>query len=569
MPPELRILSEPRATDVSTVGAAAVILALAFLLPNHSPPWMSLLQESLAVMALIVLAVPTFARARAHVEWHLSEVLILGLLAVPAIQYIAGVILFLQTAWMGSLFLFGLLVSLLAGAAMERQSPGQVLWFVLIAACLAGITSVGLQLYQWLVLPPGEGTLWVYRATGGRPAANLGQPNSLASLIVFALLATYWLWRRAVLGGRVSIALACFLIMGLALTQSRAGLLSAVFVGGALVVWHRRRVGAKLAQPVLGLLTLLVAAFLSYSTVSRELGLHVEVNLTAERASAGVRPQAWHTLAEAVLERPFGGHGWGQTFAAQMAVALDQEALNRVFLTAHNLVLDLVVWSGLAVGFGVALALFLWLAMCARRMRDETSLLMLLYITPVLVHAMFEHPLTYAYFLFPVGLVAGALNERVGMKVVWRAPPHLSMGLLLAGALAFGITLRDYVHVEPSYRDLLLEKARIEVVIQGTPPDVLVLTSLRDLIVFSRVVTRAGVSDEQLDWMGNVMRIHPSATGFSIVAATMALNGRPAEAQRWVDMLCNIFSRLQCVELAGEWSKTAEENPALKAIRWP
>ena len=41
--------------------------------------------------------------------------------------------------------------------------------------------------------------------------------------------------------------------------------------------------------------------------------------LVGERLSAGLRPAAWRLFAQALLERPLAGYGWGQTFAAQLA----------------------------------------------------------------------------------------------------------------------------------------------------------------------------------------------------------------------------------------------------------
>lgn len=568
MPPRLAASLGHRPLPDSIVAAAIVFLALAFVLPNHAPPWTSFLQEALAASALIVLATPVLLLDRGGAPWRLPELVVLGLLAVPPIQYFTGLIPFAQTAWMPALFLSGLLVSMLTGAALERRTPGRVLGIVLASAWLAANASVGLQLYQWLVLPPGEGTLWVYRVTGARPAGNLGQANALATLLIFGLLGTHALWRSARIGSGVAFAVAAYQLLGLALTQSRTGMLNALIVAIALVLWPRRA-APRVAASVAGLLALLCVAFAGYSAIGARLGLPLDTHPLAERATLGLRAQAWSLFADAALQKPTLGYGWGQSFQAQIAAALDHPALHRVFLSAHNLPLELALWIGVPLAAFFTAVLAWWLVRCARGVNDGTTLALLLFIVVLLVHSMLEFPLHYAYFLLPAGLVAGALGERVGLRPVWRSPPWPSVVLLLAVVGAFGITVRDYLRVERSYGDLLIEKARIHVKVAATPPDVLVLTSLRDLIVFSRLVPRVGMPATELSWMQDVVRTHPGAAGFEKLARALALNGRPDEAQRWVDSLCRIFAAAQCAALGAEWSEWAERQPTLRAIHWP
>jgi hypothetical protein len=551
-------------TPSSVVALVGAFMALGYVLPNHAPPWMSFWQESSVATALALLATATLLfEQRGSIGWRWP-----GLLVIPPIQFLSGLIPFLQTAWMPSLYLLGLLLALLTGAALERREPSLVLWLLLASVWLAAIVSVALQLYQWLALQPGVGTLWVYRAGGGRPAANLGQPNSLSTVIVLALLATYWLWRRTMIGASVAVPVAGYLLVGLALTQSRTGLLNALIVSAALLLWHRRRPAPGLTLSVLGLVIFLFAAFAGYSAISRHIGLPLDADLVG-RAGVGSRPLAWRMFVEGILQRPVVGHGWGRSFLAQMNGALDHSPLHEVFLSAHNVLLELAFWSGLPMAVAFAVGLALWLQACARRIANEASMLLLLFVAVVLVHAMLEYPLAYAYFLLPVGLAAGALSQRVDLEPVCRSPAWVAAGLLVVATVAFGITARDYLRVEQSYRDLLYEKARIQSDIKGSPPDVVVLSSLRELIVFTRFVPRVGMSEAELSWMADVVSTHPGAAGFAKVALALALNGKAAEAQKWVDTLCSIFAEVQCAALAAEWSTTAERYPTLRVVVWP
>jgi len=541
---------------------------LAFVLPHHAPPWMSFLQESLAAIALIVLAAPTLLRERGFVPWRLPELLVLSLLCVVAVQYLFGRIAFFQTVWMHGLFMLGLVVALLSGAALERRAPMQVLWVVLGSAWLAGCISVALLVYQWLFLMPGEGTAWVYRSAG-RLAANLGQPNSVGTLILFALLATYWCWRRNILAAWLALTVSAYLVFGLALTQSRTGLLNAAIVAAALLLWHCRHGLARLRLPLVGLVAWLVVAFVGFSAVSRQIGLQLDPTVSG-RTAIGSRPLAWRMFSEATLANPLAGFGWGQSFRAQMHGTLQHPVQHEVFLSTHNLLLELAVWAGLPVAIGVAVALAVWLRSCLRRMSgDDASMLMCLLLVVLFVHAMLEYPLAYAYFLLPAGLLAGALNQRLALKAFWRAPAGLGAGLLLLATVAFAATAREYLAIEQSYRELLLEKARIQLRGPVAAPEAKLLTSLRDLIDMSRILPAEGMSDAELSWMREVASTHPGPAAFQKVAMALALNGQAAEAQRWVDMLCSIFPKGQCAAMAEGWSALAEEDPRMRAIRWP
>jgi hypothetical protein len=240
-----------------------------------------------------------------------------------------------------------------------------------------------------------------------------------------------------------------------------------------------------------------------------------------------------------------------------------------VLLSAHNLLLDLVLWNGIPLGLAVFAGLLLWLRTCQVRSKTEPARLLLLAIAILVVHAMFEYPLTYAYFLLPFGLLAGALGQRVNLAVVLQPRRWLTLTLLVCGLLGAGMTVRDYFRVEHSYRQLLFEKARIQLDDDRAPPDVLALTSLRDLIVYARMEPSAGMSGAQLDWMQRVMRAHPGAHGFAKLASALAINGRAAEAQHWVDQLCLIFLPAQCQIQAEAWRAAAKDSPELRAVQWP
>jgi hypothetical protein len=529
---------------------------------------MSFLQETLAACAFALLATVALWRAPARLDWRVPDLLALALAAVAVVQYATGLVVHFQSSWMSALYLLGFLLASQAGAAIERRQPDQALSIVVFGCLLAGLMSVALQILQLFGIGAEGDSIWVYRGSAGRPAANLGQPNLLANMQVIGLLGAYRLWRERRLSGEWALALGMLLLAGLALTQSRTGLLNAWIVCMLLRGWYRG--DRRLRWALLTLSLVGSTLFATYMLFGHVLSPVVDSGLAAERgASLGTRPMAWRHFSEAVAQQPLTGFGWGQTFHALLAAAPSHPIVPELWLQTHNLLLDLAVWNGLPIAAAAAGAMAVWLTQCIRRVRDDGSRSLLLVVTVVLTHAMLEYPLTYAYLLLPFGMAAGALCERVQATVLWRAPRWVTLTALGAVLAALALTVRDYLRVEQSYRVLLLEKARIQVLDDRAPPEVLVLTSLRDLIAVSRFEPTSGLAESKLRWMAEVVRTHPGAHNFAKVATALALNGRAAEAQQWVDTLCTIFPDRQCVAAADDWTSAARERPELRAVRWP
>jgi len=118
------------------------------------------------------------------------------------------------------------------------------------------------------------------------------------------------------------------------------------------------------------------------------------------------RLELWLQLWQAAMSQPLWGYGWLQVSVAQVAVA-SGAPVGVMVEYSHNLLLDLILWNGLVVGCGIILVSILLggrLLWVSSRME---TLCCLLAVGVVMVHAMLEYPLAYAFFLLPVGLFLG------------------------------------------------------------------------------------------------------------------------------------------------------------------
>ena len=72
------------------------------------------------------------------------------------------------------------------------------------------------------------------------------------------------------------------------------------------------------------------------------------------------------------------------------------------------------------------------------------SVIGILMIGAVLVHAMLEFPQYYAYFLLPVGFILGLVqSQQANIKIITLSPNYMR-GLYVVSLLLLGLIIRDY-----------------------------------------------------------------------------------------------------------------------------
>ena len=544
----------------------AVALSTAWLLPNHYLPWSGFHFDLWVACVLSLASAAVIIRSSATVQWHGATAMCGLLLLIPALQHAAGMMVFAGNTWISIAYLTGLLLALLTGAKWELQNPGQLADGLFLAIALASIASVGLQLHQWLQLDTLE--MWIMPDNFGRPFANFGQPNQLGTFLLWGMLALGWGVLRHYVGRASAVLISAFLLFGLALTQSRTAWLAVALLVVAAFLW-RNRWPSRWVPAVIVLMALYFYLCVFYVGKISQLLLIDRVEfLNADRISGDARPAIWRLFVDAAWQRPWEGYGWNQVVLGQFEVALDHPSLHSMFGHSHNLFLDLILWCGIPVGLLASCLLVLWLWRRIRAVRDAEEAVLVLFLLVVANHAMLELPLHYAYVLLPVGLIAGALNARQVATTVFTTGRWPFAAVWTVSVLLLGLIVRDYSRVEPGYQLLRYEWAQIKTD-PGKPPDVLLLTQWREFIRLARFEPTPGMSQSDLEWMRDVTRIHPGAGPFQKMATALALNGRPEEARKWLQLLCKMTPESQCALVGRVWAKMAELDPRIAAVPWP
>ena len=135
----------------------AVVLAVAWLLPNHYPPWSSFHADAWIAVVLALTCRAVIVRSSASTQWHGPAVLVAILVCVPWLQYSAGLISFAGLAWIFTAYFLGRLLALLTGTGWGNPAPTS--WPV---ACFGRSAS---RLWRLLTCSFRLGWVWWMRAS--------------------------------------------------------------------------------------------------------------------------------------------------------------------------------------------------------------------------------------------------------------------------------------------------------------------------------------------------------------------------------------------------------------------
>ncbi len=388
----------------------ASAVALPLMCAYQQPPLPAFFNQTLAVAlwsgVLLVLALArVLAPSRAVPNspttsgysrgWAtVSPALLWGLLlAVVAAHALTGWTPFFIAAPNALNLALALWLSLVvAGDVSGPQRLQRWLHALLIGILIAALFNAFAALIQ-LLAPGWADDTWIARAVPpqDRASGNLRQPNQLATLMLWGLLATSYFWRRR---PALWLAFSAPLLATLVATGSRTGMLSLLLIV-VVALMRSQRVRAWRWRGWLALmLAVIPLLWFAESIFTRNTA---NVALT-------VRLALWRDTLAIMGQYPWWGVGWGQLNFAWTLTPLPSRAAD-VFDHAHNLPLHLAAEIGvpLTVLALAGLGSIIWRARSAWATSEGATAGLLL--ATVLLHSLFEYPLWFSYFLLPTAFV--------------------------------------------------------------------------------------------------------------------------------------------------------------------
>lgn len=552
---------------VEWFGAAA--LAAALLLPVGDAPWYSFWREWTAFIAVTLVLLGALSRLRdasqpIRVPTLSLPGLALGLAAVCWLQFAAGLLPYHSDALLGSIYLAAFAVLALAASSLPDEEKERMADRLAVAMVAAAAISVPLAVGQWL------GWLRLdmgMRVAGGRPVAHMEQANLLCTLLIQGALGLWRLAERGRIGRSATALLIGPILFAMILTQSRVAWL----VGLGLVAfawWRRDLVPASRWRLLCGAAITVVAGAFILPWLDQVAGLPGAA--LSERFSEGRRPAAWLLFVEAGLARPWAGWGVMQNGTAQYALADAHPSLGYVFSSAHNVVLDLVIWFGIPVGLLAGLSLIWVVSSRIRQASSAYGLVTAVSAAALVLHALVELPLHYAYFLLPLGLYLGLTAPRGrpaarGALLVSTEQKALISGCALLAALMLSLLGSEYIRITEFRPVFAMDKeTRHPKLVANLPlPDVVLLDQLRAFHAFAALPLERGTSAIDLGKAQVAMRRAPYSASIEHYALLAGIDGRRTETIDALRRVCKFATAKQCERIGIAWEIWRERWPQL------
>jgi hypothetical protein len=530
-----------------------LLLSASWLVKDHYSPWLSFHSEALAVVALVpMMAARLWGHAKASMAPSILVPVVL-LALIPWVQFAFGTIYFAGDAVVTTIYLLGFSLAIWIGSSVG----GQVHEFefhraIAIAIAIPALLSAGIGWCQWFVVDDIY-LNWVMPSPSGLASGNISQPNLHGTFLLMGLIAFAFLLRLRTIGIGVFTLAVIFLSGALAMTQSRAAIVSAL-VMSIYLVYKRRQFLPQLKSWHIG------GWFAAYFCIRSSLPLLGNLLLISEKkthslTSSSYRWEIWEQVSTAVFQAPWLGYGWNQTFKAQTVGALSHP--NEITYTyAHNVVLDMLAWNGIPLGLVIVLAVAYWLLTRIRLVKTPSSIFALGAILPIATHSMFEFPFAYANFVITSGLLVGVIESDIGIGKRFVIRAECIYIFCIAFVVTCALVLLEYVKVEEDYRVVRFENLRIG----DTSPDyevphLLLLTHMGAMLEAARTLPVAGMTPLQIETLSEASHRFPYGLLMYKYAVSLALNGNVAMGMQQMNELKAIFGEQYYIQCKPAYTK--------------
>jgi hypothetical protein len=547
---------------------ASFFLALAWVLPNGSPPWYAFHKDAWLALVLWTVAMVWVFKHRGLIRTccvdPLSAVFVL-LALLTVTQWGIGILFFSGHAAVGVGYFMAAAVGVVIGRAWEQNEPGGVGDFLFLAFLLAALGTSGLMLVQWLRLDFNEA--WVnYLPPWGRPYGNLLQPNNAATLLLLGMVSLLWYGVSGRISKFAGMAAAIYFLFFVALSGSRIGYLSFSSLAIIAIVLGFRHVAIRPLRPVFGMLLILLPLFIFL--ISHEWAM-IEVTTGSkplQRDLANARMLLYPAYLEAALAKPWLGYGFEQGTKTQLAATALGHELPGLFTWAHNAFLDVATWFGIPMALLAiaAVALSMYVVVRARFNMKRSIYVAAVYV--VFLHGMVELPLAFAYFLLPVSMLAGAMMAGLG-EPAFPLPRFLVGSLLVGLGMLLGTLTYDYLRIESAFYTYRFKQANIGRNHPLDVPDTFLLNQFEALLVGLRGSPES-LSEDAMRRFEQAIILDPSAAGLQHLAELQLRRGDVISAQKTADMGRLLSQGKVRHALAARWRYLGNTDPIYRTVEW-
>lgn len=537
---------------------AAMLSLSAWLTPVHYRPWVTYTGELLAFISLFALAA-IYLKEKIHLPKITLPLLVLSF--VPLIQWFFGELYFFSTALLCFCFVFAFWLSTLFGynlslGALNREKIFTQLSFLL---SFAGTATAIFAVMQWLNVDEKFSLVMDFKAN--RPYANFAQPNHMASFVLISLLANLYLFEKQKLNKIIILISSLLMVFAVALSQSRTSWVACTCIllygayqqykGFIHLKWYWALAWVGFFVALIFSLPMLNQFMTDVSTLQV-----VQTTEVTDRATRDMsRLAIWQQMLQAVADRPWFGYGWDQVSVAYTLVSA--HFTGPVWVdSAHNFVIDFMLWNGLLVSVPFLVYFAYWGYQLHKGANSTESVIGLLMVGVLVVHAMLEYPQYYAYFLLLIGFILGTIQAQHSKTKVIVLSPHYMRGVYILALPLLILIIRDY--------DVATDRLNEAIRYEKTPEKIknqqplYVLTEFDQRISWTVMSPYTVVNQDQIEDLYGIILNYPTRYNMLKFAKLLAFNQREHEAKEilWLLKQTNRMER--------SYQSLLDEQPKLK-----
>ncbi|NNH38071.1 PglL family O-oligosaccharyltransferase [Acinetobacter terrae] len=517
---------------------AGVFIALAWLLPIHYRPWVTYTGELFAFLSLFALAA---IYLKDKIKLPVLSLPLLLLATIPLIQYFGGELFFFDKALTSTLFVFGFWLSIVIGynLSVEKIDREDVFTGLSYVFLMAGTATSIIAICQWTNLDaylPGMVNIQGNR----RPFANFAQPNNMATFLLMSLMACLYLYEKKKIQTKWLVTCALPLLIGIALSQSRTSWVACLCILVYLLYQQYRGFIRLKWSWTISWFILFVGFVFMAPILSQILAQLTDANIVqsrdvVQRATRGdmSRLAIWNQMLHAIMDRPWFGYGWNQTSVAYTLVS--DHFQGPVWVrSAHNFILDFILWNGLIIGIPFLAYFGYWGYQLNKHVNSVESVSGILMIGAVLIHSMLEFPQYYAYFLLPVGFIIGLVqSQQSNIKTITLSPNYMRAAYAVSLILLI-LIVRDYSVMVPKLNQSMRYEQTPEKI--TNQDQIYLLKEFDRRIEWIRMDPYTQVNAQELEDIREMVLNYPTKYDLIKYAKVLAFNGYEQEAkhQLWL-----------------------------------
>ena len=521
---------------------ASLLLSFAWLSPFHTYPWVTFSSE-LATFAAALALLTLFLNR--NIQIPKLQLYILPVVIVPLLQWSFGLVFDFSIALLSSVYLLGFWVMVVMGYNLSLQTDAREQLMQMACWLLLGIASVTslMAMVQWLGL---ESSLYgIMQLKGNRPYANFGQPNNMATFLVMGLMGALYLYEKQKASVWLLASASLVILFAIALSQSRTSWVVCLFI---FIYWIYKQFKQTPRLNVLKLSLWCIGFFaiaawgipaFTHAIESSTGTAVIEADSIVERASSGyLRFEIWTQMLLALKEQPWWGYGWNQTSVAQMTI-FPLHPSHEWVTSGHNVLLDILIWNGIPLGLLIIAYMAVWLLWLNKNTKDTISIIAMLMVSAILIHAMLEFPQRYAYFLLPMGFLLGLIQAQTPNLKGITLHKNVIRGCWVISLVLLFMIWRDYkVYQENS--QLLFKGQQPTVEIMGSSR-ILLLSQFQQRLVWIALKPTVSMSDQDLMQWSDMVKNKATPYNLKKYAQLLVYNQKMAEAEQQLFILQQLY----------------------------